>query len=100
MSRDCPEGRCLNVESSQRRLRNRIQADRRRIARGERPVYRVTWMTSPDGAVDVTVRELPIIHLFVPDPSGVPDGARGLIARTLAVDAASFDLIAEEPTSR
>jgi len=49
--------------------------------------------------MDVTVRELPIIHLFVPDHLGVLDGARGLIARTLAVDAASFDLVTEESTS-
>jgi hypothetical protein len=50
-----------------------------------------------DGAVDVTILELPIIHLFVPDQIGVPDGARSLIARTLAVDAASFDLVIQEP---
>jgi len=48
---------------------------------------------------DVTIRELPIIHLFVPDHSRVPDGARGLIARTLAVDEASFDLVTEPPSS-
>ena len=70
-----------------------------RSAKGERPVYHVTWTMSPDGAMDVTIRELPIIHLFVPDHLGVPNGARGLIARTLAVDAASFDLVTEEPTS-
>ena len=61
-------------------------------------MYHVTWTMSLDGAMDVTIRELPIIHLFVPDHLGVPDGARGLIARTLAVDAASFDLVTEEPT--
>ena len=87
------------MESSDRRLRTRIRADQRRIAKGERPVYHVTWTMSLDGAMDVTIRELPIIHLFVPDHLGVPDGARGLIARTLAVDAASFDLVTEEPTS-
>ena len=86
------------MESSDRRLRMRIRADQRRIAKGERPLYHVTWTMSPDGAMDVTIRELPIIHLFVPDHLGVPDGARGLIARTLAVDAASFDLVTEEPT--
>ena len=87
------------MESSDRRLRTRIRADQRRIAKGERPVYHVAWTMSLDGAMDVTIRELPIIHLFVPDHLGVPDGARGLIARTLAVDAASFDLMTEEPTS-
>ena len=76
----------------------RIRADQRRIAKGERPVYHVTWTMSLDGAMDVTIRELPIIHLFVPDHLGLPDGARGLIARALAVDAASFDLVTEEPT--
>ena len=84
---------------SHRQLQTRILADQERIARGERPLYHVGWTTSPDGVLDVTIRELPIIHLFVPDHTGVPDGARGLIARTLAVDAASFDLAPEEPTS-
>ena len=59
-------------------------------------MYHVGSTTTPDGAVDVTIQELPIIHLFVPDHRGVPDGARGLIARTLAVDEASFDLATEE----
>jgi len=86
----------MTEESSQRRLQSRIRSDRQRIARGERPLYHVGWVTTPDGAVDVTIRELPIIHLFVPDQMGVPDGARGLIARTLAVDHASFDLATEE----
>jgi len=76
----------------------RIRADQRRIAGGERPAYHVTWTTGAD-AVDVTIRELPLIHLFVPDPLGIPDGARGLIARTLGVDAASFDLVTEAPSS-
>ena len=42
------------------------------------------------------IRELPIIHLFVPDYAGVSDGARILIARTLAVDPASFDVAVED----
>jgi hypothetical protein len=86
----------MRAGSSAVRLRTRIRDDRRRIARGERPLYHATWTASPDGAADVTIRELPIIHLFVPDPSGVPDGARGLIAGTLAVDPSSFDLVTEE----
>jgi len=49
--------------------------------------------------MDVTIRELPIIHLFVPDHLGVPEGARGLIARTLGVDPASFDLVTRKATS-
>jgi hypothetical protein len=88
----------MSGESSHRRLQTRIRADRQRIARGERPVYHVRSTTTPDGAVDVTIQELPIIHLFVPDRRGVPDGARGLIARTLAVDVASFDLATDEPS--
>jgi hypothetical protein len=59
-------------------------------------MYRATWTATLDGAADVTILELPIIHLFVPDHMGVPDGARGLIARTLAVDAASFDVVIQE----
>ncbi len=70
-------------------LRDHVAAGRRRIARGERPVYHATWTTSGD-AVDVRIRELPIIHLFVPDESGVLDGARGLIARTLGVEPSTF----------
>jgi hypothetical protein len=76
-------------------LRERIAEDRRLIAAGGRPLYHVT--TTWDGsAVDVRIRELPIIHLFVPDAAGVPDGARGLIARTLGVAAASFDVATDE----
>ena len=56
-------------------------------------MYHALWTTSPDGSTgDVTIRELPIIHVFVPDRVRMLDGARGLIARTLAVDPASFDL--------
>jgi hypothetical protein len=76
-------------------LQTRIRADRRRIARGERPVYHVVWTTTPE-AMDVTIGELPIVHLFVPDHLGVSDGARGLIARTLGVDQAAFDLVTKE----
>lgn len=71
-------------------LRDHVAAGRRRITRGERPVYHAIWTTSLDGAVDVRIRELPIIHLFVPDESGVLDGARGLIARTLGVEPSTF----------
>ena len=87
----------MREESSHRQLQSRIPADQERIARGERPVYHVHWTTSPDGPLDVTIRELPIIHLFVPDHQSVADGARGLIARTLAVDPTSFDLVTDLP---
>ena len=50
----------------------------------------------PD-AVDVTILELPIVHLFVPDHRHVLDGARLLIARTLAVDPQSFDVVPAQP---
>ena len=90
----------MGEESSYRRLRTRIRSDRQRIARGERPVYHATWKTPPDCAADVTVLELPIIHLFVADLIGVPDAARGLIARTLVVDVASFDVVIQEPHLR
>ena len=66
-----------------------IEAARRGIDRGERPVFYV--VTSWDGsAIDVRILELPLVHVFVPDESRVLDGARELIARTLSVDAASF----------
>jgi hypothetical protein len=83
--------------SSAQRLRTRIRADQQRIASGERPVYHASGTTGPDGAADVTILELPIIHLFVPDAGGVSDGARGLIARTLAVDPSSFDVVVRDP---
>ena len=67
-------------------------ADRRRIAHGERPLYHALWAMSIDGSVDVTIRELPLIHVFVPDDAGVLAGARLLIARTVAVDPESFDV--------
>ncbi len=56
-------------------LRDQVAEDQRRITRGERPVNHVTWTTSlDDGAVDLRIRELPIIHLFVLDESGVLQG--------------------------
>ncbi|MGH2466450.1 MAG: hypothetical protein ACRDGL_01780 [Candidatus Limnocylindrales bacterium] len=70
-------------------LQHRVAEGRRRILLGERPVYHVT--TSWDGAaVEVRIRELPIIHLFVPDGSVALDGARVLISRTLGVDPTAF----------
>jgi len=54
-------------------------------------------MVAAGGAVDVTVREFPIVHVFVPDPSGVLDGGRFLIARTLAADPQSFDVTVASP---
>jgi len=72
-------------------LRDRIGRDRRLIAAGCRPLYHAT--TTYDGAaLDVRVRELPIVHVFVPDSEGVLDGARLLIARTLAVPPTTFDV--------
>jgi hypothetical protein len=80
--------------SSHAKLRATIASDRRRIVAGERPVYHVICATTPDGStVDVMVEELPIIHAFVPDDARVLDGARGLIAQTLGVDEASFDVV-------
>jgi hypothetical protein len=79
-------------------LQAAIAADRRRIADGERPLYHATWTTTPDGStVDVTIRELPIIHVFVPDHVRAPDGARGLIARTMSVDPTTFDVVIDQP---
>jgi hypothetical protein len=79
--------------SSASRLRRGIETGRRRLAKGERLLYHVTWTVAAGGAIDVTVSELPIIHLFVPDPSSVIDGARVLIARTLAADPRSIDVV-------
>jgi len=88
----------MSETSSDARLRAAIQAEQRWIAGGNRPLYHATWTTTPDGPpiVDVRIRELPIIHLFVPDYAGVSDGARLLVARTLAVDPASFDVAVED----
>ena len=75
-------------------LSRQVAAARRRLAAGERLVFHVT--TDGDGAaIDVRVRELSAVHLYVPDTRGVPDGARGLIAKTLGVDPSSFDVIPE-----
>jgi hypothetical protein len=76
------------------RLREAVKAARRRLAVGERPEYHVTCTPAAGGAVDVSVVELPLIHLFVPDASAVLDGARVLIARTLGVDPFAFDVAA------
>jgi hypothetical protein len=90
----------MTETSSDAKLRAAIHADRRRVTAGNRPLYHATWTTTPDGAtVDVMIRELPIIHMFVPDYAGVSDGARILIARTLAVDPTSFDVVIEESST-
>jgi hypothetical protein len=67
------------------------------LARGERPIYHVTWRSSEFGAVDVTIEELPIIRLFVPGLASVLDGARILIERTLMVDPTSIDVALRDP---
>jgi len=85
------------MTTSDARLRTTVETDRRRITAGERPVYHVAWATTLDGAADVTIAELPIIHVFVPDTSRIRDGARLLIARTLAVDPSAFDVVVNEP---
>jgi hypothetical protein len=75
-------------------LETGIADGRRRIAAGERPVYHATWSTTPDGAtIDVLIRELPLIHLFVPDEAGVLDGARELVAKTLDVPPSTFEVV-------
>jgi|GEM_PF-3192465 hypothetical protein len=78
--------------SAQETLRATVEADRLRIAKGERPVYHVRRAASIDGSIDVTIHELPLIRLFVPDDAGVIDGARLLIARTLDVDPGTFEV--------
>lgn len=89
----------IPADSSAGQLQMQIRADRARIANGERPLYHATWATKGDGSADVTILELPLIHLFVPEAGRVRDGARGLIARTLGVDAATFDVVLREPTA-
>jgi hypothetical protein len=69
-----------------------VARERRLISSGQRPTYHATWSIRPDGAVDVRVTELPIIHLFVPDRIAVVVGARLLIARTLGVPPDAFDV--------
>ncbi len=88
----------MTETSSDAKLRAAIRAGQRLIAAGKRPLYHATWVTTPNGPpiVDVRIRELPIVHLFVPDYAGVSDGARILIARTLAVDPTAFDVAVEE----
>jgi hypothetical protein len=83
--------------SAQARLRTLVAADRRRIADGTRPLYHALWAPSVDGSVDITILELPLIHLFVPDEAGVIDGARLIIARALGVDQDAFDVVAGRP---
>ena len=85
----------VTAASSHTRLGEAIEADRARINRGERPAYHVRWATAPDGSIDVTVAELPLIHQFVPDEASVLDGGRFLIARTLDVEPRAFDVTAE-----
>lgn len=71
-----------------------VLAGRQMIARGERPLYRATWRW--DGtAVDVEVRELPGVHIYVSGQADVAPGARVLIARQLDVPADSFDVAVE-----
>jgi hypothetical protein len=79
------------VSSAQSTLRATVEADRLRIANGARPTYRVRTATSIDGSIDLTIRELPLIHLLVPDHASAIDGARLLIARTLDVDPSAFE---------
>ena len=69
----------MMVQAPSNRLQSAVATARSRIAAGERPLYHVLWTTTPDGStVDVTIRELPIIHLFVPDQTRVLVGAQGL----------------------
>jgi hypothetical protein len=86
----------MNGDSSHAVLRVTIATDRRRIAAGERPLYHAMWTPSVDGSADVRIRELPIIHLLVPDRAGVIDGARCLVARYLAVPPGAFDVVPDE----
>lgn len=83
--------------SASTRQRAAIQAEQRRLAIGERPLYHVRCTAAAGGAFDVTVRELPIVHLFVPDRDSALDGARFLIAQTLTTDPNTFDLALENP---
>lgn len=85
------------ADSSAGRLLLRIRTDQARIANGERPLYHASWATRGDGSADVMILELPLVHLFVPEAARVPDGARGLIARTLGVDPATFDVVVQTP---
>jgi hypothetical protein len=86
------QSRVADEMSSEARLRAAIERDRRRIEQGERPGYTVRSAPSTFGGIDVTIEELPLVHLFVPDEAGIREGARALIARTLQVDPARFDV--------
>src|ERR1035437_9918642 len=55
----------MGVNGARAGLRRASEADRRRIAQGERPLQRVSWAVGPD-PVDVPILEWPIGHLFVP----------------------------------
>jgi hypothetical protein len=74
------------------RLRDAVARDRARIRAGDRPLYHVTWAPAAGGAIDVQVAELPISHLFAPDPASVPSAARALIAQVLGVDSHAFEV--------
>jgi hypothetical protein len=90
--------RPMGEASSHAKLQAAIANDRRRIAAGDRPVYHASRTTTRDGStIDIMIEELPIIHTFVPDDARVLDGARGLVARTLGVDATSFDVVVGQP---
>ncbi len=78
--------------SSAGKLPARVAADRERIAKGERPLYHATSTPSGEGA-NITIVELPIIHLIVAGADHALDGARVLIARTLGVAPGSFDVV-------
>jgi len=86
----------MRALSSYRRLEATIASDRVGIAAGKRPLYHATHASGVDGSMDVRIRELPIIHLFVPDEDGVLDGARLLIARHLRVEPGSFDVVRDD----
>ncbi len=82
----------MSETPSATRLSRAVERDRGLIADGSRPRYHATWTTGLDGSTDVRIVELPTIHLFVPDPTRMADGARLLVARTLEVDVRAFDL--------
>jgi hypothetical protein len=86
--------RTVAASGAMRELEERVADGRRRINDGERPVYHVI-STFTGAAVDVRIRELPIVHVFVPDASGVVAGARGLIAKTLGVAPSAFEVRAD-----
>jgi hypothetical protein len=87
------------MTGSDARRRTAVQVGRRRIEAGERPLYHATWSASLDGAADVSVSELPLVHVFAPDHTRVSDAARLLVSRTLAVGPETFDLVLVEPSA-